>query len=390
MSFKKNGLNRNKKTLSIVLVILVFISLCLAYYTGLKITQDNNTQLISAKYPGLQELRTISNELFMNTIGESKYFSIGESIGYGGPIKIIVITDSTGAILQADVLDHKETDSYLKKVLKNHYFDQFTNKSYQDFSFIKSLDGISGATKTCDGIKNSVYFSLSNISSTIFEIDIPALEKPDLMFGLPELILIILFIIGILTRANIIKFRKTIRWISLITGLIVFGFIYSTPLTIGKLNTFLLGYQSYWQENVFWYILIFGIILLLLFTNKNAYCFWFCPFGAAQDCLGEIGKAKPLNFTGKRKIMKSLPGLLSWIVIVSTLIFRNPGATSYEIFGAFFNITGSTILFILLSIVLILSLFVQRPWCNYLCPVSPVFNYIGKVRNLILEPWRKK
>ncbi|MFC2121903.1 4Fe-4S binding protein [Bacteroidota bacterium] len=47
-------------------------------------------------------------------------------------------------------------------------------------------------------------------------------------------------------------------------------------------------------------------------------------------------------------------------------------------------------MFVLLGIVLITSLFIKRPWCDFLCPVNPVFVYIRKLRNLILEPWRKK
>lgn len=368
-------------------VILIFISICIAYFIGLQIKQENNSELLISKFPEVKKSANISNDLFQ--IGESpnslKYFCIGEDIGYGGPLKVVVVADNKGYINHIEVLDHKETESYLQKVIKNRYMEEYPGLGLDDHSQIVLVNGISGATITCDAIRLGVLKGIGNLSEVVFGTEFPDPGKPEIKIGISEVLLLLLFIFGILVRKNVIKNKKTARWISLITGLIVFGFINNNTLTIGKLNTFLLGYQSYWQNNIFWYLLIFGIILILIFTNKNSYCNWFCPFGSAQDCLGAIGKAEKIEFTGRRKILNFLPGFLSWLVILLALIFRNPRATSYEVFGAFFNVTGSVLLFIILAIILIMSLFIKRPWCNYLCPVSPVFKYIRKVRNLIVR-----
>ncbi len=375
----------SKKKSGIISVILIFISICIAYFIGFQINQKNNSELLKSRFPELNNFQSISNDIFQ--IGEISnsvnYFCIGEDGGYGGPIKLAVVTDSNGKISFIEVLDHKETDSYLRKVVKNRYLEEYKGMGFDDYSQIASVNAISGATKTCDGIRFGVIKSIGGLSETVFDNKLPDPEKPEIKIGLPEILLLFLFIFGILVRKNIIKYKKAARWISLLVGLIVFGFLLNIPLTIGKINTFILGYHSNWQSNIFWYLLIFGISLLLIFTNKNPYCNWFCPFGAAQDCLGVIGKARNFELTSHRKIFNYIPGFLSWLVIVLALIFRNPGATSYEIFGAFFSITGSVLLFIILAIILIMSLFINRPWCNYLCPVSPVFSYIQKVRNLI-------
>ena len=70
-------------------------------------------------------------------------------------------------------------------------------------------------------------------------------------------------------------------------------------------------------------------------------------------------------------------------------LFRNPGISSYEVFGALFAFTGSTVLFALLGIVLVVSLFVKRPWCRYLCPLDPVYDFVRLGRTLVLERWTK-
>ncbi|MFC2117102.1 4Fe-4S binding protein [Bacteroidota bacterium] len=384
-------MQKNKRS-DIFLLIFVFATICLAYFMGSQITQDTNTALIKNKFPLVENIQSISNELYSvkGNSGIQNYFSIGESGGYNGPLKSIIVTDSSGIILTVEILDHKETDSYLKKVIKNRFLEAFKNKGSDQFEEFGKIDAVSGATKTCDGIRYGVMEAVSNLAHTEFDIELPDPKEPGIVFGLAEILLVILMIFGIVARTKQFKYKKTARWISIMAGMIIFGFLLNIPLTIGKLNTFLLGYQSHWQENIFWYILIFGIIIILFFTNKNSYCQWICPFGASQDCIGVIGNAKTLKLTSSRKIFNYLPGFLSWLAIITALIFRNPGASSYEVFGAFFKITGSIILFVLLGIVLITSLFIKRPWCDFLCPVNPVFVYIRKLRNLILEPWRKK
>ena len=60
------------------------------------------------------------------------------------------------------------------------------------------------------------------------------------------------------------------------------------PLTISRVSSFLLGFWPQWQTNLYWYLLIGGVLFIATADNKNAYCAWFCPFGAAQECMAAI------------------------------------------------------------------------------------------------------
>ena len=55
-----------------------------------------------------------------------------------------------------------------------------------------------------------------------------------------------------------------------------------------------------------------------------------------------------------------------------------------------FKLTGSNLQFAILGIVLVASVFIKRPWCNYLCPLKPVTEHFTNIRALILEKWKKK
>ena len=114
--------------------------------------------------------------------------------------------------------------------------------------------------------------------------------------------------------------------------------------------------------------------MLFVFTvdNKNPYCEWFCPFGAAQECLGVVGGAKPRSAGRYKNLLIWVQRVLAWSAVVLALYFRNPGISSYEVFGTLFDLTGSTWQFAVLGIMMIASLFIKRPWCKYLLPVRLV------------------
>ena len=185
------------------------------------------------------------------------------------------------------------------------------------------------------------------------------------------------------------KYKKAARWISMLIGLFVLGFVYNKPFTLVLVNKLLLGFWPEWQLHLYWYLLIAGILFIYTVDNRNPYCEWFCPFGATQECLGVIGGAKKRLPDRLNKILRWFQRFLALGAVVLALIFRNPGISSYEVFGAFFHLIGTNFHFILLGIVLVASLFIRRPWCSYLCPLRPVTDFIRLIRSWILETWRK-
>lgn len=175
----------------------------------------------------------------------------------------------------------------------------------------------------------------------------------------------------------------------MIVGLVVLGFIYTRPLTLSDVSKFLMGFWPQWQTNLYWYILIGGILFVFTVDNKNPYCEWFCPFGAAQECMGAIAGARAVSPGRFKLFLKWLQRGLAWLALMLALLFRNPGLTSYEVFGTFFDLEGNTLQFALLILVLVVSLFVRRPWCHYLCPLRPVTDFYRLLRNWIIESWNR-
>ena len=129
---------------------------------------------------------------------------------------------------------------------------------------------------------------------------------------------------------------------------------------------------------------VLGLLLALLFGP--VICGWVCPFGTFQEWLGKLGRklfGKKYNNFVPRKLDKALRYLrylvFAWVsymtVISGKLIFQD-----YDPYYALFNFwTGEVAVagFVALGAVIVLSLFVERPFCKYACPygaVQGVFN----------------
>ena len=378
-----------KRKIEWYLALFALLTIILSWWIGKQANNEDQSRILNGFFPEeTYSVKPIDENVFKLTSGNNNllnYLTISTGRGYGGPIQLLVHFDTSNTIKNIWIIDSKETASYLRKVINNEYLIAFQNKSIQHFSKNKfSPDAISGATKTCEGIKESVIVSVKNLAKAR---QIPVLfpeDNTNITVGYKEVLVLLLFILGILGRIKNFRYKKPITWISLITGMIFLGFIVNQPITITRINSLLMGYWPEWQNELYVYLLIFGIIIILLTTGKNVYCNSICPFGAVQELLAKTGKAGKIKFR-YHGFQIWLQRSLAWAAILMALIFREPSITEYEVYSSLFQFTSSAWLFILLAVVIIVSLIIYRPWCHYLCPINPVFGILKLFRSKTLK-----
>jgi polyferredoxin len=170
--------------------------------------------------------------------------------------------------------------------------------------------------------------------------------------------------------------------------MIVLGFIYTAPLTIAQIIALLSGYWPDWHNNLYWYLLIGGIIFVTTVDAKNPYCSWFCPFGAFQECLAQITNAKPYRSRRWGGLFTWLQRGLAFSAVLIGLALRRPGVAGYEPFATLFDFRGNLVEVVFLLVVIMASLMMYRPFCNYLCPLDPVYDFIAESRRWLREGWQ--
>ncbi len=377
-----------------VLAIAALTTIVIAWFAGAARASSDLQPAIKQALPAAGHIEHLDTSLFAGYADDTKtellgYVAIAQASGYGGPLTLAIALDPDATVTGVVVANHKETPSWMKRVLDAGFLDQLMDKPYSDaFQLEQDVDVVTGATYTSRAMAEAALKG-SNMVAAHLGLPVEEVAPPKIIFGIPEIALIGLFAVGYFGHQRKFKYTKQARWGAMIIGMVVLGFIYNKPLTLSMVNQALLGFWPQWQTNLYWYLMLGGIILVFTIDNKNPYCSWFCPFGAAQECMGTIGGSK-VRSPGKkyRNLLKWTQRALAWLAIVIALWFRNPGISSYEIFGTLFKLVGSSWQFILLGTVLIVGLFISRPWCAYLCPLHPVDEFIRLVRKWILELWK--
>lgn len=133
-------------------------------------------------------------------------------------------------------------------------------------------------------------------------------------------------------------------------------------------------------------IMFFALVLLTLLFSRG-FCGWICPFGSVQEWLGLLGKKifkKKFNPTGAwDRVLRyfkyaALIAIIALTWQTGTLVFRD-----YDPFLAFFHL-GRSInelpwAYAALAAVFLGSLYIERFFCKYACPLGAVLGLLGRV-----------
>lgn len=126
-------------------------------------------------------------------------------------------------------------------------------------------------------------------------------------------------------------------------------------------------YTSVVRPQTLW---IFG----LAFLAGNYFCGWICPFGTAQEICGKIGSLFIKNKFKMPPGIQRYAQFSRYLVMLAVLLLAAQGVSGsmpFDAYRAFMGAAGGrTVQAVALAIMggfLLISLFFERPYCNYAC-----------------------
>ncbi len=379
---------KRERTLIVATVLIVVAAWVYGYFAS----GTDVAPLVPDLMPGTVQVRT-EGQIFVAVDENDKvlgYAAVGSASGYGGPIDMLVAVDPEGNIIGTQVVTERESPGFFRLVQRSELVEGYNGRSVTDsLQLGQDLDAVTGATVSAEGVATAVRTATRQIADGALNVSIPEEAKP-IQFGWPEAILLLLFASGYLTHKwrNRV-WKKRARWGTLIAGMVFLGFVYTAPLTITMVVSLLSGYWPDWHNNLYWYLLIGGIIFVTTVDAKNPYCSWFCPFGAFQECVAAVSKAKLYRPRDLSDTLKWVQRGLALTAIVLGLALRRPGVVSYEPFATLFDLRGTAVQWIFLALITLASLVMYRPFCNFLCPLDPVVDFIAASRRWLKEGWTR-
>ncbi|MCY6370178.1 4Fe-4S binding protein [Clostridium ganghwense] len=138
------------------------------------------------------------------------------------------------------------------------------------------------------------------------------------------------------------------------------------------------------------FILLIAVVILT-FVLGRAFCGYICPLGTIQSLITKLGKR--LNIK-QIKINKSVDKILRYAkyVVLFVVLFTTYKAgelviRTYDPWAAFMHLSAGTEIFeefliglIILIALLISSLFIERAWCRYFCPLGAALAITSPLR----------
>ena len=294
--------------------------------------------------------------------------ALGRDIsGYGGPVPLEIHLQQ-GRVVSVRALKNSETPEFfnmVKPLLKSW------NGRTPDEALKMKVDAVSGATFSSRGIIGNMQRGLAYADKKADEQAL--VSKPDLnaklIFGL--LVALMGAILPLFLK------NKRYRSMQLTLNVVVLGFWCGSFLSWSLFVNFRRNGVNIWPSLTLIVMLVVAFIYPL-FGKKNYYCTNICPCGSLQDLAAKISRQK---WHISQRLVKRLNLVRQWLFIVLMLLMITGISfewMDYEVFSAFIVTSANVVVLIIGVIVFVLSFFISRPYCRFVCPTGTLFRFTEK------------
>jgi NosR/NirI family transcriptional regulator, nitrous oxide reductase regulator len=216
----------------------------------------------------------------------------------------------------------------------------------------------------------------------------PTLETPEPRYGMLEYFdVFVLFIVLSLTTWLILKkrSRKGVMYVSLFS-LIYFGFYREGCIcSIGAIQNVALSMTDSTYAISISALAFFMLPLLFALFAGRVFCGGACPLGAIQDLI----ILKPIELpVGVRKALGLIPYVYLGLAILFAVTKTDFIICRYDPFVGFFRMDAKFNMLVLGGSLLIIGVFVGRPYCRFLCPYGVLLGWMSGVskKHLTITP----
>ena len=308
--------------------------------------------------------------------------------GYGGPVPLkIHIKD--GRVVAVEAEPNAESPDFFNraKELLNHW----QNKSV-DEALAEEVDAVSGATFSSraiianmqrglayaqkrgqwgeDGSVGALGTSAPPIVGGVGN-SVGALET-----GASPIVALVVVLLGAVVP--LFYNNRRLHLVQLAVNVVVLGLWTGTFVSYTLFMRIFAGGVSLSAIGAFAAPMLMLIVALIypLAGRSGHYCANICPFGSAQELAGKLSRRK-LRITPRvLKLLSVLRNLLWGVLMVLLLTGTCTAWIDYELFTAFLYSSASVWVTVLAALFLVLSVWVPRPYCRFVCPTGALIKSV--------------
>lgn len=283
--------------------------------------------------------------------------------GYGGatPLKITI---ADGKITAIEALRNAETPEFFERV-RTELIPKWIGTSVEE-GLTKQVDGVSGATLSSGAVSETIRRALQEAADT----PTPTPVTTTFAFSWKWLITLLVALAGALIP--LFYKGKQYRVVQLALNVLVVGLWSGTFVSYSLMVNYLSNGASILPSLIPLLLLVVAFVYPLL-GKPGHYCAWNCPLGSLQELTGRCRKRKwALSAVTLKRLGYFRDAL--WAVLMLLMWTGVSFAwMNYELFTAFLFRQASWAVISVALLFVVLSAFVSRPFCRFVCPVGTLF-----------------
>lgn len=169
--------------------------------------------------------------------------------------------------------------------------------------------------------------------------------------------------------------RRGVFWMS-VFAVLYFGFYREGCIcSVGSVqNVTLALFNSVYSISIS-ALLFFVVPLLYTLFFGRTFCAGICPLGAIQD----IFAFRPISI---KLWLEKVLGIIPFIYLGLSILYAATGTDfiicRYDPFVGFFRFDATFMMFSIGGILLIIGIFIARPYCRFLCPYGAILNLVSR------------
>lgn len=299
--------------------------------------------------------------------------------GYGGPVPLRIHVSKDGVVASIETEPNAETPDFFSQA--KSLLTRWQGKTVDEaMAETDKVDAVSGATFSSNAIIANMQRGLAyanrhtaqskaatDASGAILEGSGSSSASGWTIGGIAALIVVLL-------GAIVPLFYKSRRWhkVQLVLNVVVLGLWTGTFVSFTLLMRLFSGGLSLAALATLAAPLLIVVVALFypLAGKPGHYCAHVCPFGSAQELAGKLTRRKLRVPVRLNKALNMFRTVL-WAVLMVLLLTGTWAAwIDYELFTAFLYSSASVWVVVLAVLFLVLSVWVPRPYCRYVCPTG--------------------
>ncbi len=299
--------------------------------------------------------------------------------GYGGPVPLKIHIDKDGKLTAIEAEPNAESPSFFDRA--KELFSRWQGKTI-DEAMAEDVDAVSGATFSSKAIIRNMQRGLAYAKQHGLADGGKGAQKESAEhtvatgWTLGSIVALIAVLLGAVVP--LFTNNRRLHLVQLAVNVVVLGLWTGTFVSYTLFLRLFAGGVSLSAIGTLAAPLLMLIVALLypLAGRSGHYCAHVCPFGSAQELAGKLSRRK-LRITPRiLRVLTALRNLL-WGVLMALLLTGTCTAwIDYELFTAFIYSSASVWVIVLAGLFLVLSVWVPRPYCRFVCPTGALMKSV--------------